>query len=468
MLAWSLVLYAVARSLFFDFRFQRYDLGNMVQAVWSTTQGRPLETTLGTGEQAPRLAAHVDPILALLAPLWALAPTPLTLVTAQIAACALGALPVLWLARRHLASDRAAGFLALAYLLNPWLAWTALDAIHPATFAIPLFLFCIWFLDSNRLVAFSLCAILTAATGELMGVPLACLGLWYFVSRGHRRAGLAIAFAGLGWTLICLKVIIPAFWGDESQFYAYYASIGGSPEGVIGTALTDPAAIADALFTRGDLVYVLALTVPLAGAFLLSPLLAAAAIPQLAANSVSSIGGHIDPRAHAIAGVFPFLIAASVLGIARLSRLNAATAATVVLALSAGLSLVFGPHPGATGWPPGVWYYGTPSTQHINALRDAVELVPAGASVAATTKAGSHLSARQYFFSVPMVSSAEWVVIDTWDPWIPRRPPGTDRTTWGSFNPELVGELADRLGHKPDWRKVFERHGVFVFQKVQA
>lgn len=99
-----------------------------VQAVWSTTEGRPLEITLGTGEQASRLAAHVDPILVLLAPLWIVAPTPLTLAAVQIAACALGALPVFWLGQRHLGSEKAAALIALTYLAYPWLAWTTLDA----------------------------------------------------------------------------------------------------------------------------------------------------------------------------------------------------------------------------------------------------------------------------------------------------------------------------------------------------
>ena len=47
----------------------RFDLGNMVQAVWSTAHGRPLETTDVTGDQFVRLGAHVDPILVLFTPL---------------------------------------------------------------------------------------------------------------------------------------------------------------------------------------------------------------------------------------------------------------------------------------------------------------------------------------------------------------------------------------------------------------
>ena len=54
----------------------RFDLGNMVQAVWATAHGHPLEVTSTSGVQFIRLGAHVDPILALFAPLWWVWPAP--------------------------------------------------------------------------------------------------------------------------------------------------------------------------------------------------------------------------------------------------------------------------------------------------------------------------------------------------------------------------------------------------------
>ena len=54
----------------------RFDLGNMVQAVWSTAHGHPLQITGLRGDQVSRLGAHFDPILAAFAPLWLLWPSP--------------------------------------------------------------------------------------------------------------------------------------------------------------------------------------------------------------------------------------------------------------------------------------------------------------------------------------------------------------------------------------------------------
>ena len=154
---WSAAMFATVRADYRGYRLGRFDLGNMTQAVWSSAHGHLLETTTITGDQVSRLAGHVDPILVLFAPLWLLAPSPLTLAAAQVVAVALGAPPVYWLGRRHLASERLGAVLAIAYLLYPWLAWTALDAVHPVTLAIPLLLYAVWFLDVDRLGPFAVC-----------------------------------------------------------------------------------------------------------------------------------------------------------------------------------------------------------------------------------------------------------------------------------------------------------------------
>jgi uncharacterized membrane protein len=296
-----------------------------------------------------------------------------------------------------------------------------------------------------------------------MGLPLACLGLWYWLSRGHRTAGLATAGFGLAWTIVCIYVIVPAFWGGESQFYAYIDHVGGSPEGVVSTALTDPGAILKTLFTGRDLLFVLALVAPLGASFALAPGLAAAALPLLLADLLSSLGAHTDPRAHAVAGVIPFLVAASVIGLARLPRARGIRAVTAVFALSTVLSVVLGPWHRVPG-PRPLAVHSWPA-EHVNALRDAVALVPPNAPVAATNSAGSHLSARERFFSVPLLRNAEWVVVDRRDSWVPLRPDGVERPTWGSRRPELIEGYVERLRSSSNWRTVFDRDGIVVFQR---
>jgi uncharacterized membrane protein len=460
MTAWSMTLFALVRGRYLDFGYARFDLGNMVQAVWSTADGRPLEVTSTTGEQMSRLGGHVDPILALLAPLWEIAPTPLTLAATQIAAVAVGALPVFWLARRHTGSERAASFLAVAYLAYPWLAWTAVDAFHPVTLAIPLFLFAVWFLDTGRLAAFGLCAVLAVATGELMGVVLAALGVWYALVRGERRVGLSIAALGSAWTLVALYVVVPAFSGDRSAFYGLFDEVGGSPWGIVEKAFTDPGAILSAVGGGRELLYVFALSAPLAGAFLLAPALAAVALPQLAVNALADFSSTTDPHAHYVAAILPFLFGAVAIGLARLSPRARPLAATYVLALSVTTSVIVGPWPGALGGNSGKYWADAPP-QSVAALRDAVALVPEEAPVSSTGRVGSHLAARRYAYSIPAHGRAEWIVLDTSDTWMPQ---GVS----GAANPDAFAGFLGRIELSPEWEKVFEREGVLVFRKRRA
>jgi uncharacterized membrane protein len=460
---WSLVLVAEIRSDYLGFRLARFDLGNMVQAVWSTVHGRPLEMTLLSGEQAVRLASHADPILVLFAPLFVLWPSPLLLASAQVVLCALGALPVFWLARRHLGSEKAAALLGVAYLAYPWLCWTALDAMHPVTLAIPLFLYAIWFLDSDRLWPFAICAVLVLATGELMGLPLAALGIWYWLGRGRRRAGLIVAAAGFAWALVAVKVVVPAFHGADSPFYGYYATVGGSPEGVLRTLVTDPGAIASALFSSQDLGYLVWLGAPVAWLFLLSPGLAAVAVPQLLANGLSDSPAMSGPQHQYIAAVVPFLIAATVLGLARLPMARRVFGATVVLFLSAMLTFYAGPWPGAPA-AVDLWYQDQVPPEHVVALDAAIALVPGDARVSATNKAGSHLSTRRYFYSVPFVERSDWIVLDLQDPWVVAQ---AENLTLGE-HPEVLRAFKERIERSPLWTKVFEQDEVLVFTRSRG
>jgi uncharacterized membrane protein len=435
----------------------RYDLGNMTQAVWSTAHGRPLEATTGAGEQMVRLGSHVDPILALLAPAWLVAPSPLMLAVVQVAAVAAGALPVYWLGRRHLGTDRAAALVALAYLVYPWTVWVAVDAMHPVTLAVPLVLFAIWFLDGDRLVPFALVAALALMCGELVGLTIAALGLWYALARGRRKAGLAIAALAAGWTLVAIKVVIPAFAGDESPYYSYFEAVGGSPEGLVRTVFTDPGAVLTAITGGRDLLYPILLAVPLVGAFLLAPALAAVALPQILVNVLADRPMTTDPRHHYVSLVVPVLIAATVVGLGRIRAAKRLRAATVVLAVAGTSVVLAGPIPGAGFQPVGHRVSYPP--EHLRALRDAIALVPDGVPVTSTNLVGGHLSERRYVYSVPVVEDAEWAVVDTWNAWIP----SFERLE--ELRPDVVQAMMDRLEASGEWTKVFDRSGVVVYRK---
>ena len=463
MVGWSAVMLRRAWSGYERFQYGRFDLGNMTQAVWSTAHGSVLASTNVAGEQASRLASHVDPILVLQAPLWLVWPSPLSLVLVQVVSIALGALPVFWLARRHLGSERPACLLALAYLVYPWVAWTTLDAVHPKSLALPLLLFAFWFLDSDRLVAFTVFAVLAASTGELTGLTIGALGIWYALEHGRRWAGTIIAFAGFASSLIALEVVIPAFAGGQAGAFAAYASLGGSPQGMVRTLFTDPGAYADVLLRGDNLLYLVLLGAPLAGAFLLAPWLALVAAPRLLVNMLADSGGTTDPRQHYQPSIIAIFFVASIIGVARLAPAWRARAAVVVLASCLAFMLSVGPWSWAPGAP--LWNRAAVSPGHVDALRRAVSLVPAAAPVSSTNSVGSHLSARRFVYTVPVVGSATWIVVDQKDPAVWSRVGGM--LVFRS-DPAELRRFTQRVERSPSWTRVFDEDGVLVFRRADV
>ncbi|HXG76748.1 MAG TPA: DUF2079 domain-containing protein [Gaiellaceae bacterium] len=439
-----------------QFLSHRFDLGNMVQAVWSTVHGRPLEMTDGSsGEQIVRLAAHVDPILVLLVPFWLVHPGPETLLVVQAAALAAGVYPVVRLALVHTRSQAAALLLGAWYLAFPWIVWAAFNDFHPVVLAVPLLLYAIWFLDRDRPWAFALCAGLALLTGELVGLTVAALGVWCALHYGRRVRGAAIAAAGLGWTALCVAVLLPAFnEGEPSRYYGRFESVGGSPSGLLRTLLSDPGSVLDQLGSAGDLKYVLWLLLPTALLALGQPLLLIVALPQSLVNLLSDYTVMALPWYHYVSAALPALLAATILTIGRLPRRARPPAAGAALVASLAVLAAATPVPGAERFI----FDELESAERRAALQQAVALVPAGAPVTATNRVGGQLSARRVIHLFPQTRGAEWAVVDT------RDPTGESGriARLGGFR-RLLRPL-DREGGP--WRLVFAERGVRVYRRA--
>ena len=440
------------------FNTGRFDLGNMVQVVASTAHGHLLQATDVRGHQISRLASHFDPILAAFAPLWRVWPSSALLLSSQALAVALGALPVFWLARKHLGSQRAALAFALVYLLYPATGWLALNEFHPVALACPFLLFAFWYLDEDRLFPFALFALAAATTKEEVGLVVAAFGVWYALARHRRAQGVMIAVLGVVASGLALYVVIPHFNGAASSFYSRYSDVGGSPARVLLTAFTHPVRVAGRMLTLGHLLYVGELLLPLALLPVLSSV-ALVALPELALNLLSSVGTQSSLRFHYTALEIPPLMAAAVLGASRLEAWRPQVArrlpvAVVVVAVLASYQL--GPVlywrflPGAGGNLAAA----TTLTPHGRIADEALALVPRTVPVSTTNSLGAHLSARAQIYSFPVLRNARWVVVDE------KRLSYEDRFATIPAALTLVQLRRDRR-----WRTVFERDGILVFER---
>ncbi len=466
LLLWSAIAaYAAAFSALSVLRhraFQtgRFDLGNMVQAVWSTAHGHPLQVTGLRGDEISRLAAHFDPILAAFAPLWLAWPSPDMLLTVQAVAVAIGALPVYRLARKHLGTERAGLAIALAYLLYPPTQWLTLNEFHPVALACPLLLFAIWFLDEGRLIPFALCGLVAATTKEEIGFVVAGLGLWWALARGRRVEGLAILAAGAAVALIAIEVVVPHFnRAGSSSFFARYSEVGGSPGGIVHTAVTKPWKLVTTAVTGRGLGYLARLFLPLGLLALLAPVLLLAAIPELAINLLSAATTQTSIHFHYTAGLIPVLIAATIFGAARLARSRphrAAPLATGALVLALVSNYALGAIPLWRYLPGGqqAEAHAADVTRHDRIAARALRLIPQSAVVSATNTLGAHLSARRRVLSFPIIQDAAWIAADETSPGYADR-----------LAPLPTAVQLSWLRRNPEWRLVFERDGILIFHR---
>lgn len=444
----------------------RFDVGNMVQAVWSTAQGRPLETTDMFGEQFVRLGAHVDPLLLVFTPFAWTGALAEVMLAGQALAVAAGALPAFWLGRRWLGSPGWGLAAAAVYLLYPPLQWAVVTDVHAVTLAAPLLMFCIWAAEERRWVVLATCAPLAALGKEQVGLALAVLGAWLAV-RGARRAGAALAAGGVAWSAFSVAVIIPRFSaGEGSAFVARYGHLGDSEGEVLAAVLTRPWEAAELVAEPRRLLYLAMLLAPLLFLPLAAPLLAAGALPDLALNLLSDLPAQHQIRFHYTAVIAPFLIAAAILGLARVRawwearpapprpRPRVVAAAWVGTAALAGV--VLGPAPWWSHVPLGSDERANTYSPgaHAAAAREAVRMVPDGVPVSAGNTLGAHLSERERILLFPVVADAEWVVVDR------RRPYLGDRR-----DPEGHRERVGALRADPAWELEYDVDGVMVFRR---
>lgn len=452
--AYAAVFSAAAAIHFLAFKSARLDLGDMTQAVWATAHGHFLRVTSSfgdatTGVEMSRLGGHVDPFLALFAPLWLVWSSPLMLLVVQAVVVACGALPVYWLARKHLRSERAAAHFAFAYLLFPAVQFndfTYAAGMHSVSFAIPFVLFAVWFLDEGRLLPFAVFALLAASTKEEIPLAVGCLGIWYAVRTGKRVLGFSIFGTGLAATLVNFLVVIPHFsHSGRDPFAARYKQVGGTPAGMAHTLVSDPTAFLRDVATWHKLFFLLLLLVPWLGLWAFEPLLLLGAIPDLAVNLLSSQPEQTTIQFQYTAGIVPFVVAASIFGASRLRR-EKDQLTFYVLAGAACIALFSPVYFAAKDLPQAL-----PSNPVHAAKAHALDLIPGGVPVAASNELAGYLSDRRFVYLFPYIRNARWAVFDVHD-----------------------GTIVDQKGYHrtiheidtdPAWHLVYSSRGIQVLRK---
>jgi uncharacterized membrane protein len=257
-----------------NFEYRSFDLAFYVQGLWQLIHGDFDVSLLGV----PLLGNHVEPIVFLMAPVFAVFPHPMTLVVIQNAA--LGAMGILAfnVARRLGLKPAPALLLALAILLTPATGYVALHEFHPEALAAPCLLLMVHSRLRNSLRSHWLCLVAVLACKENMALLVAAYCAVHIVlERARPRAELRAWYVwplvtAVLWFWICTKFITPSLNAEAIDYLALYGRLGTSAGDIALKSITEPQRIVGAIaysLRHGNLLW--ALLIPFLGLPLLRP-----------------------------------------------------------------------------------------------------------------------------------------------------------------------------------------------------
>lgn len=398
-----------------SFQTNAFDLGNMDQAVWNTLHGRPLEFTNWSGGNT-RLAAHVEPILFLIAPLYIIYSSPVTLLVLQSVVLSLGALPAFWLARQVLRNAFAAAVCSFSYLLAPALEIANLADFHAVAFSSTLLLFAFYYAYQRRYLGFFIAAVLAMATKEHVPFTIFFMGLYIAWVQRRPRVGYAAAGIAFLWAATAFGFVLPHFNPEgASPYLSRYDQLGKGPLEIAQTMVFVPGATWQLATEPAKLDYVRNLFSPTLYLSLLSPATLVMALPDLSINLLSNFIEMYAGRAHYGAILVPVITISTILGLGHLRWLLARISDGLAqwgVAVGASLVLVSSL---VSFWQ----QVFLPLTDHLpqtsarmQTARELMALIPPDAAVAAGSSLNPHVSQRRQVSLFPEIDRAEYVFLD--------------------------------------------------------
>lgn len=280
-----------------------FDLGNMHQAVYNTSQGRFLEVTdPNRFHQSNRLAYHFDPILAAMAPLYWVYPGAEVLIIVQALALVLAAVPIYLIAVLVLKKRIYGLAFALLYLMYYPMHFTALADFHAVTVSTLFLLWMFYFGEIRKFTLSALFIVLIWTTKENAALVTAFFGLYHLVIKKNRSFGISVFSASIVAFGIIMKMIIPSFRTIGEHFAGGYYS-------------TDIVENLRRLFRIETGRYIQSLLNPLLWTSLLSPIHLLIAFPEWMINILSRNGNMRVLNYHYTALLTPFLMISSIYGL---------------------------------------------------------------------------------------------------------------------------------------------------------
>lgn len=352
------------------------------------------------------LGDHFHPLLAILAPIYAVFPTAYTLLVLQAVLIAISVFFVAKAAHEHL--GLVGGWLVGGAYAISWGVQRAVAVqFHEVALAAPILAISLWLLLRKAWLPAAIWGGLLVFVKEDLGLTVMALGLvlgWR--SKKWLLGGVLTAWGAIMFVLT-LTVILPSLNPSNQYDYSRYVSVDdlvANPLGFVTGLLTNDAKMSTVL-----------LLLTCTGLFILRSTIGLLALPTLVWRFLSTNQGHWGPTWHYSLVLMPIAYAAAIDGIAALRQSDrpflrayashgAVIVATFAIAISSQLPLFELRNPER-------WVTGLRQESAARALR----LIPAGASVGTDVSLMAYLAAdRQVYYIGQQGNPVEdYLVIDT-------------------------------------------------------
>jgi uncharacterized membrane protein len=246
-----------------------FDLGLEDNLMWHVVHGGlPLFRSTpftGPSTEATHFGNHATWFSYVLAPVYAIAPRPETLLVIQAILIAAAAIPLYLYAGLHLPRWTAA-IVACAYLVYPPLHGANLYDFHYLPLGVVFLWMTLYAVETNRRALAIGSVVLALSVREDVAACLAVVGLYLLLAGVAARAGAIIACIGAGYFLLMTLLIMPTFGHVDASLINQYARLVPKDDsgfvGVVKTLLSNPVFTLNVVLERGKLTYLLELLTP--------------------------------------------------------------------------------------------------------------------------------------------------------------------------------------------------------------
>ncbi|WP_425307191.1 DUF2079 domain-containing protein [Ammonicoccus fulvus] len=426
------------------FESPSWDLGIFTQVVQQYARlEAPIVTIKGEGYHI--LGDHFHPLLALLAPFYAVFPSAYTLLVLQALLIAISVFFVTKTAHEHLKT--VGGWLIGGAYAFSWGVQEAMAVqFHEVALGAPILAICLWLMMRQSWLAAAIWGGLLVFVKEDLGLTVIMLGIVLAWRSRRVILGAALTAWGLLMFILTLMVFLPGLNPNDQYDYARYVSsdeLLGNPFGVLGEILTNDQKMSTVV-----------LMIMCTGLFILRSNLGLIVLPTLAWRFLSTNEGHWGPTWHYSLMLMPTLYVAAVDGIVawrasgirffrRYAHHGAVIVATFAVAISNQLPLFELRNPDR--WTTG---------ERQAAARTVLDSIPSDVTVGTDVSLMAYLTdGRQVYYIAQAGNPVEdYLVVDNY--------------AGGWSSPVEIVSYAGQIHPGTRWEKIVDEQGYQVARRI--